>query len=467
MEATELLPYVVVFAVAFALGWGLAWLLARSQRPDDDGQRAAAEATARSEAERRREAESAAEALRERLAEADRRVAVAEERAERSREVAEEQARFRETARGELAAAFEALAARALEGSSNRLLELAEQRLGRAREAATSDLDARKAEIESLLGPLGKALEELGATTGEIERARIDAYARIDRQVRLLAEAAAALDERTTSLATALSGPVARGRWGEMALANVVELAGMTAHCDFAKQATLAGGGRPDMIVRLPGGRAIPVDAKAPLAAYLEAAEATSAQRRDAALDRHARDVRGHVKALAARGYAEDVEGDVDLVVLFLPGDAFLSGALARDPELLEEALRQRVLLATPSSLVALLRTVALSWRERSLAENAKTIAAVARELWERAARFGEELDRVGRGLDAAVGAYNRAVGSFDRRLMPMARRLDELEASGGAKHALETPRAAETPRRRSAAEEAASPDDEAAGEPG
>ncbi len=451
MGISELLPYLVVFAVAFTLGAALAWLLARSGRAADDGRGAAAEATALAEIARRREAEAATEALRRELNELSRELAVAEERSARARQTAEEQARFLNGARAELTASFESLAARALEGSSNRLLELAEQRLGRAREAATSDLDARKAAIEGLLGPLRKSLEELGSTTGEIERARIDAYARIDRQVRLLAEAAAALDERTTSLATALRGPVARGRWGEMALRNAVELAGMSPHCDFVEQKTLEGGGRPDMVVRLPGHRAIPVDAKAPLSAYLEASEATTAQRRDAALDRHARDVRSHVKALARRGYAEAVDGDVDLVVLFLPGDAFLSGALARDPEILEDALRDKVLLATPTSLVALLRTVALSWRERALAENAEAIAATARELWERAARFGEELDKTGRGLDTAVTAYNRAVGSFERRLMPMARRLDELGAADGARRRLEAPMPSEPPRRRAA----------------
>jgi DNA recombination protein RmuC len=194
------------------------------------------------------------------------------------------------------------------------------------------------------------------------------------------------------------------------------------------------------MIVRLPGERFIAVDAKVSFNAYMEATEATTDEARDAALTRHAASLKDHVRTLAARDYADHVKGDVDLVVLFLPGDPFLSAAFLRDPELQVFAMRSRVLIATPTTLVALLRTVGIYWQQRAVAENAEKIAEVARELYDRAALFGDHLSRVGRGLDSAVDAFNQAVGSFDRRLVPMARRLEELRVLELSKRRLEAP---------------------------
>lgn len=395
------------------------------------GRVSAAEATARSEAERRRSLEAE---LEETVA--------ATRRLDRELAVAGERARVYEDARRELENTFEALANKALRGNAEQFFALAREKLAATSEAASADLEKRQQSIQALLTPLRESLERLSEKTEQVERNRVNAYSRIDEQVRLLARATTRLDEKATSLSTALRGPTVQGRWGEMALRNVAELAGMTEHCDFEEQTSLLEGRRPDMTVHLPGGRLIAVDAKAPLAAYLEAAEATTDEVRAPALDRHVKALRAHVRALADRGYAEALDTDFDLVVLFLPGDPFLAAAFARDPDLQVEALRSKVLIATPTTLVALLRTVAIYWQQSAVVENAEIIATAARDLYERAAKFGSDLARLGRGLRTALDAYNTAVGSFDRRLMPMGRRLEEMSVTGHSKRRLEGPEA-------------------------
>jgi DNA recombination protein RmuC len=325
--------------------------------------------------------------------------------------------------------AFQALAASALRGSREEFLKIADR-----------DLEERRKGIESLLAPLRETLGRLEARTGEIEKAREGAYRGLEEQLRGLREATAALQEKTTTLASALKGSQVRGRWGEIALRNVVELAGMTEHVDFTEQEAVGDGKIPDMVVRLPGGRFIAVDSKVPYSAYVEATEATTEEVRERALDRHVAALREHIRTLAARDYASAVEGEVDLVVLFLPADSFLAAAFAREPELQNQALRARVLLATPTTLLALLRTVAIYWQQKALAENAERIAEVARDLYERAALFGEHLAKVGRGLSSAVRAFNQAAGSFEGRLLPIGRRLEELKVSEASKRVLEAP---------------------------
>ena len=400
----------------------------------------AARATVAAERERRQAAERELDEAQATIRALDREQAVATARVEEARRLIAEQQRFLESTRRELEATFQSLAASALKGSSEQFLALAEQNLARSRSSARADLDQRKTEIGNLLEPLKETLGKLERRTGEVERARVEAYSRIDSQVKALAGAAAGLQEQTTTLATALRGPQGGGKWGEIALRNIAEMAGMTRHCDFVEQTTTDDGGRPDMTVRLPGGRFVAVDAKVPLAAYLEASEARSEAVRNAALDRHVRALRQRVRALAGRDYAEALAGDVDLVVMFLPGDPFLSAAFERDPDLQVDAMRSKVLIATPTTLVALLRTFAIYWQQKSLAENAEAIAAVAQELYERAAKFSEELIGVGRGLGQALDAYNRAVGSFERRLLPMGRRLDELKVAEQTRRQLEAP---------------------------
>ena len=394
----------------------------------------------KAEAEQRQRTDAELEEEQNTVRELDRRLAVAEERSKVFQE-----------ARQELENSFAALANRALRGNADQFLTLASEKLGAKQTEANAALDERKLAIETLLQPLRDGLERLDQRTGELEKSRVDAYSRLDQQVRQLAQATEALHSKTTSLTTALKGSRIGGRWGEIALRNVAELAGMTRHCDFEEQLTLDSGGRPDMTVNLPGGRKIAVDAKAPLNAYMEAAEAKDPKARGSALDRHVKALRSHVRNLADRRYAEALGKDVDLVVLFLPGDPFLSAAFEQDPQLQVEALRQKVLLATPTTLVALLRTVAIYWQQSAMVENAEAIAETARQLYDRAAKFSGDLDRIGGGLRAALKAYNQAVGSFDRRLLPMGKRLEGMRIAEQRRRPLAGPQPIDEPVRRPA----------------
>ena len=441
----ELVVTFLVGLVVGAIAGAAISFLGRSAKAQRDllegtGRVSAAEAEARLEEERRQELESELEQVRTQLAQLDRDSAVAQQRAEQAESLIAELKQFREGARKELEDNFKALAAEALAGSSKQFLNLAEQRLATSQERAKAELEERKKAVETLLEPLQTSLSSLDQKSQDMEKARIDAYSRIDQQVQLLAQATSSLQEKTTTLTTALKSSQVRGRWGEIALRNVAELAGMTEHCDFDEQTAIAEGKRPDMTVHLPGQRMIAVDAKAPLTDFLQAAEATDDASRDAALDRHVKALRTHIKVLARREYAEALESDLDLVVMFLPGEQFLSAAFAQDPDLQVDALRSKVLIATPTTLVALLRTVAIYWQQRSLAENAETIAEAARDLYQRAAKFSSDLERVGKGLATALKAYNDAVGSFDRRVLPMGRRLEELKVSEQTKRDLAAP---------------------------
>lgn len=438
------LPLIAAFLVGVALGAAL-FVLLRSRMTDEaifaaSSRASAAEATLEVEQRNLHEVEAELDATLDALREMDRQAAVATEREKRAQEMIDELKAFSESSRKALEDNFKAIAAEALAGSNKQFLDLAEQRLATTEERARADLDERKSAIESLLKPLGEGLKSLDQKTQDIERARVDAYSRIDQQVQMLAEATSGLQEKATSLVSALKGSQVRGRWGEMALRRVAELAGMTDHCDFEEQTSIGDGKRPDMIVRLPGERFIAVDAKAPLNAYLEATEATDDEIRDRALDRHVKALKGHIKTLADRDYAKTLDSELDLVVMFLPGDPFLAAAFARDPNLQVEALRSKVLIATPTTLLALLRTVAIYWQQRSMAENAEAIATTARELYDRAAKFGEDLSRIGAGLNSALKAYNSAVGSFDRRLIPMSRKLEEMKVTEQSKRELSPP---------------------------
>jgi DNA recombination protein RmuC len=271
--------------------------------------------------------------------------------------------------------------------------------------------------------PLHDALARMDAKLAQIEWDRAHACGALDEQLR-------ALGSETRALAAALRQPHTRGRWGELQLRRVVELAGMTAHCDFAEQASVTAGDgrllRPDLVVQLPGGKQVIVDAKAPLHAFLDASEAQDETMRTAALAAHARLLREHLRRLSAKAYWDQFEAAPDFVVLFLPGEHFWNAALEADPSLLEEGARQSVLVATPTTLIALLRAVAYGWRQERVADDARAVAQLGRDLHHRLETFAEHLERVGRGLRTAVGAYNGAVGSFEHRVLPGARRLAE-----------------------------------------
>lgn len=419
---------------AAAAGGATAWAIATRRA-------AGAIAQAQAEAQRRADAEKALAESRAAEAESARRLGAAEARVAEAQRLAEEQKGFVERARKDLEATFQALAGAALQGSSEQFLKLAEQRLLAARTQAVADVEERKKAIETLVAPLRETLGKLETRTIEIEKARESAYSRIDEQVKALSAATSKLEAGTTSLATALRGSSqARGQWGEIALRNVAELAGMTQHCDFALQQTTDSGNRPDMTVRLPGGRLIAVDAKAPLASFLDAAAAANDADRQRHMTLHVDALKGHIRALESRKYDEALAAGIDLVVLFVPGDPYLTAAFAHAPDLQTDALRRGVLLATPTTLVALLRTVAIYHQQEALARNAQEIAEVARTLYDRGAKFGEDLARLGKSLGAALKAYNEAVGSFDTRFLPMGEKLEALGAAEQSKRSLEAP---------------------------
>jgi DNA recombination protein RmuC len=277
-------------------------------------------------------------------------------------------------------------------------------------------------------------LEKFDQQVHALERARGDAYTRLTEQVRALADGQRHLQAGTDSLVGALRAPAVRGRWGEIQLRRVMEIAGMMEHCDFVEQAslqTLDGRLRPDVIVRLPGKKCVVVDAKAPLGAYLNAREATGDEQRRELLRQHAGQVKSHVLKLGAKNYWDHLEASPELVIMFLPGDAFYSAALEQMPELLEEALAHRVLLATPTTLIGVLQAIHVGWRHEQLADNAAHISRCGRELHERLATFGEHMARMGAALERSVEAFNGATASFETRVLPGARRLEELGAAG------------------------------------
>jgi DNA recombination protein RmuC len=318
-----------------------------------------------------------------------------------------------------------------------RLLDDAEAKLKDAFKALSADAlkDSRQqflAHADQTLRPIQDLLRKYEGGLREIEKARNDAYGGLKSHLETLAKAHDLLQKEAHQLSTALRSPTVRGRWGEMTLRRVVEVAGMSAHCDFEEQVAVAtenGLLRPDMKILLPGGRLIVTDSKVPLAAYMDAAEAKDEAARQAALARHAQDVRKHVRALSQKAYWDQFEGAADFVVLFLPGESFFSAALEQDRSLMEDAMRSKVFLATPTTLMALLNVVAHGWRQQEMAENAERIGEAGRELYERVSKFIEHFARVGDGLDRASKAYQAACRSYESRIQPSAKRLAEQAA--------------------------------------
>jgi DNA recombination protein RmuC len=329
-----------------------------------------------------------------------------------------------------LRSAFDSLAGQTLRDNSEMFLRMAREALGRDQVVAQASLRERETAIAQLVEPLRAALEKTEAQVQALERERRDAFSSLRTQIETLTAGQSLLQRETRNLVTALRRPEVRGRWGELTLRRIVELAGMSAHCDFTEQlhvATDEGALRPDLVVHMPDARDLVVDVKTPLDAYLEALEATTEEGRLFQLKRHAQHVETRVRQLASKNYWAQFERSPEFAVLFLPGDQFLSAALAERTDLLETALKQNVIIATPSTLIALLKTVAYGWRQSAVAHNAAIIRELGQELYRRLGNFTSHLGRAGARLGAAVEAYNAAVGSLERQVLPQARRFTEL----------------------------------------
>lgn len=340
---------------------------------------------------------------------------------------------------------FKALSADALRSNNQSFLELARETFGKLHQQSADELGKRQQAIDSMVKPLKESLEKVDAKIGEIEKARASAYGQLSEQLKSLGTAQVSLQAEASKLTTALRSTTTAGTWGELQLRRVVEMSGMSSYCDFVEQQSAGarsagserpeqgrtGGFRPDLIVRLPGGQQIVIDAKAPNDAYREAANSTDETVRAAKLAEHAAKVRSHIDALGAKNYWEQFQPSPEFVVLFLPGDQFLSGALQGDPTLIDRAIAKKVLLATPATLIALLKAAAYGWRQEDVSKNAQVIADLGRALYDRIANFADNLDKVGRSLETANKAYNSAVGSFEQTLLPGARKFNELGAKG------------------------------------
>ncbi len=337
---------------------------------------------------------------------------------------------------------FKALSADALSRNNASFLELARETFTALQQQSIGDLEKRQQAIDAIVKPLKESLEQVDAKIGAIENARKEAYGTLSEQLRSLNTAQLLLQTEASRLSTALRSTSYAGSWGELQLRRVVEMADMLAYCNFSEQET-SGGLRADLVVRLPGGQRIVVDAKTPLEAFRAAIQATDETARLAHFAEHALKVRGHIDALGAKNYWEQFQPAPEFVVLFLPGDQFLGAALHADSTLMDRALSRRVLLATPSTLIALLKAAAYGWRQESVSKNAEEISQLGRQLHDRIATFTENLDKIGRGLDTAVKGFNSAVGSFEGMLIPGARKFAELGAPGAKK--IESPSQVET----------------------
>jgi DNA recombination protein RmuC len=421
---SEIFP-IALFVLGIALGALAIWLLgARDTRQLDKLQNDLTDAVA---ARARLEAQLAAE-----------------------KKSSGEQLALLNEAKEKLTNAFAALSADALRTNNQSFLDLAKTTLEKYQQAAQGDLDKRQAAITQTVTPVREALEKVDAKIAALEKERLGAYTSLNEQVKLLAEGQTALRGETSNLVRALSSPTVRGRWGEIQLRRVVEMAGMQAHCDFLEQETLQtedGRLRPDMRVKLPGNKSIFVDAKAPIASYFEAQNAPDEVTRRSLLQAYAQKVRQHVGALSKKAYWTQYGDAPELVVMFLPGEMFFSAALEADPALIETSAEQNIILATPTSLIGLLRAIYYGWRHEKIAQEAQAIGDLGRELYKRLGDLSERFMQLGTSLRSSVDSYNKAIGTLETRVLVSARRFRDLHAVGADAELASLPHLERTPR--------------------
>lgn len=447
----------VIFVLGLVIGIAIGWVISSARTKaavgsvlrEHETRTAAADARVEEVRLQIKTAKDDFETLREKLSQAETDKAAAETRAIETEKNLSEQKALLEDAKAKLSDTFRSLAAEALAGNNSGFLTLAEEKFKALRDDATADLETRKKAIEVLVHPLTETLSAYQKEAKELEDKRLRELGSVGEHLRALASAQTTLQSETAKLVNALRSPQVRGRWGEIALRKTAELAGMSPHCDFVEQVSVTtedGRLRPDMLVKLPAGREVVVDSKVPFIGFLEALEAKTDEEREAALTRHARHVNQHVTKLASKEYWDQFTAAPEFVVLFIPNDSFLAAAAEKDPTLVESALTKKVMIATPTTFIALLLAIAFGWRQELVAESAQRISALGQELSDRMGTLAEHLIKVGGAIGKAVESYNAAVASFESRVLPSARKFKALGA-GGKKEIEELQPIDQTPR--------------------